>query len=269
MAAAEKPFSNPFPDSFHRNQLVDAALANFDKYIKSNSFQSSYRLVIDPNFAEGSASLSSFVSKIYAALPFPSDYPKTVLVITENGNFAEPIIKNMGFNRDDVNMATGGPCFNCAGYGWGVVQSGLDHGAPHEVFHIWQRAAYKRASNNGPDPRNQDNPPNWWDEGTADFFGYAMLSKFSQKYRYPNFPPGKYSPLVNYITRDFDTNGSYLMGRIASEYIVASVGMEKFMQVFYNVGQGQTFPEAFENAVGITLKDFYIKFDRNLWQMQG
>jgi hypothetical protein len=43
--------------------------------------------------------------------------------------------------------------------------------------------------------------------------------------------------------------------------------MEKFLDIHWNIGKGQDFPTAFDNALGISLDNFYEKFDRNLKKM--
>jgi hypothetical protein len=69
-------------------------------------------------------------------------------------------------------------------------------------------------------------------------------------------------PLRTYNTRDRDPGGPYTIGRAATEYIVASVGVDKYFQIYRNVGSGQSFPDAFASATGISLASFYEKFDR-------
>ena len=48
---------------------------------------------------------------------------------------------------------------------------------------------------------------------------------------------------------------------LACEYIVASIGMDKFLQIFRDLGLGKSFPNAFASSTGISLEDFYSKFD--------
>ena len=104
------------------------------------------------------------------------------------------------------------------------------------------------------------------DEGGADFFAEAMFSKVSGNYQVPRF---RWEPLhlKDYVTRDKDSALPYSLGRLAGEYIVASRGMDKYLAIYSNVGKGQDFPSAFESALGISLEDFYIKFDQNLKKM--
>jgi hypothetical protein len=53
----------------------------------------------------------------------------------------------------------------------------------------------------------------------------------------------------------------YGIGAIATEYLVANVGMDKFLNVYREVGKGRSFSVAFLNATGISLADFYSAFE--------
>ena len=266
---AENPFKNPFPDEFTRDDMVRSVITSFDSFVKANSSTKTYKLVVGPEYAVSLAEIRAFVDRSYSALPFPSEYQKTIVVITNNRDLAEREISSFGFDRSDSNKAAGSPCMNCAGEGWSVSDSGLGPVVPHEIFHVWQKSAYKRKGNNNPDPNNPLNPPVWFDEGSADLFGYLMYRERSRFYEgvgaYPPFRD--FQPLKKYSTRDLDPGLPYLLGRVASEYIVASVGMERFLQIFFNVGEGLDFPRSFEKATGVTLDFFYEKFDKNIRKM--
>ena len=104
------------------------------------------------------------------------------------------------------------------------------------------------------------------DEGGAEFFMNVFYRKVD------NYYPGslvslKPYHLKDYITRNLDGQLPYSLGRLASEYIVASKGYQKFLSIYSNVGKGQDFPTAFNNALGITLERFYEKFDENVEKM--
>lgn len=259
-------FQTPFPDEFTRTEMVTAVKSAFKAYTAANSKKMTYKLVIDSDFEKVRPLIESFVDRTYSVLPFPKDYQKTIVVITRNRDFGEKEISSFGFDRSDSNKAAGGPCMNCAGEGWAVMEEGLYEVVPHEIFHIWQKAAYKRKGNNNPDPNNPLNPPVWFDEGSADFFGVQMYREASNI----NMHVGKVGPiqsLQRYSTRDLSPSLPYTLGRLASEYIVASVGVDKFLQIFFEVGEGLDFPSAFEKSVGISLQSFYEKFDRNVGKM--
>lgn len=263
----ENSFSTPFPDNFTRFEMVEAVKASFEDFFKTNSSTKTFKLVVDPEFALKTIEIRAYVGKIYSALPFPTNYPKTIVVVTKNRNLVKSELSSFGLDLSDVGPNW--PCINCAGAGWATADNGLGAVTAHEIFHIWQKSAYNRKSNNAPDPSNPANPPTWFDEGSADLFGYLMYQSISRTYQdYPRtMSYWEPQPLKNYSTRNIDASLPYLLGRMASEYIVASVGIERFLQIFFNVGEGSDFPIAFERATGVSLDFFYEKFDKNVRKM--
>lgn len=264
--AKVNPFdSTPFPDEFTRAEMVEAMFKSFDEFIKRTPNVNSYKLVIDPGFQNDSSAMTKLVKEVYAVLPFPTGYPTTVVILSSDKVLIEKSVKENGFGKEGFQEA-GYHCLNCAGYGWATTSNPLSSVTPHEIFHVWQKAAYKRDSDNNPDPNNSINPPVWMDEGGADFFAEAFYSKVSGNYQVPRL---RWEPLhlKDYVTRDKDRTLPYSLGRLAGEYIVASKGMEKYLAIYSNVGKGQDFPSAFQSAIGISLEDFYEKFDKNLQEM--
>lgn len=247
------PFSVPFPEVFSRSELVKAALKNVETYVLATSSSKSFEIVLDQEAAYAAKLFKSYVERIYAALPFSASYPKTIAVISNDADFALKAIENFGIKRKY------GPCRMCAGVGWSVSPPQLGHTIPHEIFHTWQMSAYGRTDDNNPDPNNPLNPPVWFQEGGATFVGEVFQHMFSSK-QYGYVYGVLWERLDKYNAWEFDRNGSYWIGMHATEYIVASVGFERYLQIYRNVGQGQTFPDAFENAVGISLNNFYDKF---------
>ncbi len=263
------PFDiSPFPDEFTRDEMINAVFKSFDNHIKSNYTKKTFKLIIHFEYERDSIAIEKFVNDTYAILPFPADYPRTVFVVGRNIELLENSIKEYGsFDRTGSRPNDFGPaCLGCAGVGWGSAPNGLDSVIPHEIFHIWQKAALKRVIDNNPDPSNPLNSPVWFDEGSAEFFAQALYSKRTNFYKPSGVLLQPYK-LIDYATRKIDSGLPYHLGRIASEYIVASKGMENLLAIFWNIGNGQNFPTAFENALGISLSDFYEKFDRNLQKM--
>ena len=262
--AKPNPFdSTPFPDEFTRAEMVEAVFKSFDEFIKRTPNTNSYELIIDPKFQSESVAVTKFVKDIYAALPFPVGYPTTVVILSDDKDLIEKSVKENGFGKEGFQQS-GYHCRNCAGYGWATFSSPSSSVTPHELFHVWQKAAYQRNSDNNPDPNNPKNPPVWFDEGGANFFGEAIFSKTSKIYQVPRTRWQPTYKLKDYVTREIDRSLPYDLGQAASEYIVASKGMDKFLEIYVNVGKGQDFPTAFNNALGITLESFYEKFDNNL-----
>lgn len=262
------PFDlSPFPDEFSRAQMVEAVLKDFNIFIKKKSSINSYKLVIDPKYESDSIAITKFTNDIYAVLPFPPDYPRTVVVVGNDLDLLESSIESYGgFDRTGSNQWDWRIAINAAGLGWAGVIHGDNSDLPHEIFHIWQKAAYKRVNDNSPDPSNSLNPPVWFDEGGATFFGDAMYSKKTNIYSSPRISWQPFR-LEDYSTRNISASLPYFLGRVACEYIVASKGLDKFLEIYWNVGNGQDFPSAFNNALGISLEKFYEKFDKNLKNM--
>jgi hypothetical protein len=147
---------------------------------------------------------------------------------------------------------------------------------PHEYFHLVQSQLMLPLHSPG------DNfIPQWLIEGGAQFVGYSFLAKsMIGKYetsrdvelnwlsdRLIGLP---YAPLKDFTTNFHSnypsytvtsSNQPYGIGMAASEYIVASAGMDAFLKILENVGKGQDFSTAFQNATGIPLIDFYEKFE--------
>jgi len=268
------PFKlSPFPDEFTRAQMVEAVMQSFDDYTSRNSKKVDFNLVLDAHFQlNDPEGIRKLVTDTYSLLPFPAGYPTTLVVVSTDKDLLRKSIKEYGpFHKDGMNSVDRIDCTNCAGAGWASSGSGVRDVIPHEVFHTWQVAAYKYVKDGAnPDPSNPLNPPVWFDEGGADFFAQALISKTTNFYLPPRGGAWlKLKPfrLKDYITRAINDGNEYTLGRLASEYIVASKGMEKFFQIHLNVGLGQDFPTAFESALGISLNSFYEKFDANLLKM--
>ncbi len=264
--AKPNPFnSTPFPDEFTRVEMVESMFKSFDEFINRVPNVNSYKLIIDPQFQTDSAVITKLIKDIYAVLPFPAGYPTTVAILSDDRDLIEKSVKENGFGKEGFHQS-GYFCRNCAGYGWATSSKPLSSVTPHEIFHVWQKAAYKRDSDNNPDSANPLNSPVWFDEGGADFFAFAIYSKFKSPYTGSRVGSNRIR-LVDASTRNVDSGLPYTLGQLASEYIVASKGMDKFLDIYLNVGKGQDFPTAFNSALGITLERFYEKFDKNIEKM--
>lgn len=258
----------PFPDEFTRAQMIEATLASFDKYVKQNNSNQAFKLVIDKDFEFKSKEITKLVGAVYSSLPFPSGYPTPVFVVTRDRQMLANTVKEFSeFYKPGPNQMEMKPCLNCSYVGWASTSLGMSNVIPHEIFHTWQMSVYTwpKRFNLG-DPSNPLNPPVWLDEGGAEFFGNIFYRSVEDYYpgSLVTFKPYR---LQDYRTRELDGNLPYSLGRLASEYIVASKGYESFLNIYSNVGQGQDFPTAFENALGISLENFYTKFNTNLKKM--
>jgi hypothetical protein len=54
----------------------------------------------------------------------------------------------------------------------------------------------------------------------------------------------------------------YHIGRVATEYIVASIGFQKMLDIWVDVATTRNFETSFEKVTGISKEAFYAKFDQ-------
>ena len=148
----------------------------------------------------------------------------------------------------------------------------------HEYFHLVQanlvgsRQLYITKSG---DPQTAKAFPAWFAEGTAEFVGYSV-GALSQNASYWDgraaalsyAPPGEATnrnSIADYEIRTCCGNGTptypYNIGHVATEYIVASVGFQKLLDIFVDFGKSNDFEKSFESVIGISKQAFYEKFD--------
>ena len=145
---------------------------------------------------------------------------------------------------------------------------GMMQMAGHEYFHSVQISLAGEIS----DPSGSK-LPNWFMEGPAVFIGlqnasYLGWADYTTEGREfavmrSNNPLTK-SSLLSEIKRNNDTPEDadpYGIGAIATEFLVANVGIEKFMEVYKNLGKKKKFADAFKAATGVELTDFYTMFE--------
>ena len=116
--------------------------------------------------------------------------------------------------------------------------------------------------------------PQWLIEGSAVFVGYSF-NEVEGTYTYQqgrdeevlqrSYQTSPHEPLSAYdyntVVGNVQTFDPYGIGEIATEYIVASSGMNGLLDIFRNIGKGEDFKTAFQNATGVTLNDFYNNFE--------
>ncbi len=140
----------------------------------------------------------------------------------------------------------------------------------HETFH----AVQERISGGVPSPDGLGIAPEWFWEGAATFIGlqtasYLGLADYTAEgrefalERMNLHPPTKSSPLseATKIDQSPTDPDPYGIGAIATEFLVANVGMEKFMEVYKNLGKKKKFADSFKTATGVELTDFYTMFE--------
>lgn len=164
---------------------------------------------------------------------------------TSNGWSMPSIIKNKSLTND---------------------RAGIAQTAGHEYFHaIQENFANARGTNCG-----ACGTPQWFWEGPAMFVGLETSSHL----KFVSYQDGRQtmvnrvsgSPTAKLLLSQVKDNtppsvDPYGIGEIATEFLVANVGMKKFVDIYRKVGTGLPFDLAFQIATGVPLNDFYLMFE--------
>ncbi|CAN2177470.1 hypothetical protein MCEMRE203_00203 [Candidatus Nanopelagicaceae bacterium] len=143
----------------------------------------------------------------------------------------------------------------------------------HEIFHAIQ---YALSPNVGPgEPKRI---PQWLTEGSPTYLQFYVGEKLGfDKYQTgrtgqvnSNFQYKTTIPLRSYEGNRFEgeTLNPYGIGQVATEYIIASIGFEKFLNIWRFTKTEGSFASGFEKATGLELDDFYTKFEAARSSMQ-
>ena len=219
------------------------------------------------------------------------DYPKLskpfLEVIAIDRAWLEKTYIENGYSENEAKndrgraFADGAPAFGGSTtntYNSGVIRKnnllvndklGMMQMAGHEFFH----AVQERISGGVPSPDGLGLAPQWFWEGPATFVGlqtasYLGWASYTTEGREmavarSNQLSTKSSQLSEATknTGAPDAPDPYGIGAIATEFLVANVGIEKFMEVYKNLGKKKKFADAFKTATGVELTDFYSMFE--------
>jgi hypothetical protein len=112
--------------------------------------------------------------------------------------------------------------------------------------------------------------PRWLIEGSANYYAIYVNQKLKlstyQKVRKPQVSDSTYNKNQLESLHQYDYLAKpelnpYGIGMAATEYLVASAGFESFLNIFKYTNSEGTFSAGFKKAVGISLEDFYSKFN--------
>jgi len=152
---------------------------------------------------------------------------------------------------------------------------GNDGGAllAHEYFHLVQHNLTKyinRGLVKTGEPANAAEFPVWFIEGSAEFVGFSVgamaqnASYWDGREKALSYSPPQESinknALADYEIRLCCTY-PYHVGQVATEYIVASIGFQKMLDIWIDFATTKNFEKSFETVTGISKSVFYQKFD--------
>ncbi|MFM1953231.1 MAG: hypothetical protein RL187_440 [Actinomycetota bacterium] len=277
-------FDTPWPSGFTRRELADTAIAKTWEFLDNRTVGAHETLltsvhqdtvvIFHQELSDGLAEVT-----VDAFAPY---LPDNVLLITgTNHEFLEETHAAQGrvFESDPFPRG-GNVCVAWNGVAWVSmptfmkidalpVDKNLTACVPHELFHVAQdnldKAVYGEEASQCQGDKSR---PLWLVEGSAQFMGHAIVShQGHHEYWGKHFTAGAADlkgprPLLE--SREPWESGweAYTWGSLATEYIIASVGIEPLMEIWAQAGQCIPFDEAFTTALGITVDDFYAAFDR-------
>jgi hypothetical protein len=227
---------------------------------------------------------ANLVSKAFVYPKFSKPFLE---VIGIDRAWVEKTYIDNGYSNDEAKngfgraFADGAPAFGGSTsntYNSGVVtinnllvndKLGMTQMPGHEFFHTVQ----ERVSAVVFGPEGVGKVPQWFWEGPATFIGlqtasYLGLTSYITEGRdfavmRSNAPSTK-SSLLSEATKNTgrpDAIDPYGIGAIATEFLVANVGIEKFMDIYINLGKKKSFADSFKTATGVELTDFYTMFE--------
>lgn len=270
-----------FLKKFTAKRITRLAMTNFNKFVSANRKTKPYKIVFEDGFSEFDRKwIERLALATVSALPFQEGYVP-LIVAAGSDEFINETLRANGKSGNSAAYWCGRPTSfeaYCAGAGWAAMnyKYSLESGSPignpgkravvaHEIYHVWHKTVDGSIGNNNVDPRLPNGFPLWFAEGNANFFGFAMAQnalrdpyvtgRLSQVDAYMNT---SLRPLKEHVF--WDTN-PYGIGQAAAEYLVASVGMQKVMDVYGKVGSGKTFAAAFQESIGISVEEFFTLFE--------
>ena len=262
--------------------IATAATEKFKTYAATNrSPSTTVKIVaqegVDANLLKWVTDGSAFASKVFA---YPQLSAPFVAVIAKDKEFAEKAYNENGYTRDAKSLANyfdkvpahGGPpntYNNTMITSKGLLVSdkiGMMQMPGHETFHFIQQSIAGTSAT----PDGMGIAPQWFWEGPAVFVGLQIANHLSladyategRTFAVKRSISGPVKSLkLSEVTKNDGSSDPYGIGAIATEFLVANIGMEKFMSVYNNLGKNMKFPDAFKSATGVELADFYTMFE--------
>jgi hypothetical protein len=262
--------------------IASASTEKFKSYAATNRSPSTIVKIVaqegvDANLLKWVTDGSAFVSKVFAYPQLPGPF---VAVIAKDKEFAEKAYNENGYARDAKSLANyfdkvpahGGPpntYNNTMITSKGLLVSdkiGMMQMPGHETFHFIQQSIAGTSAT----PDGMGIAPQWFWEGPAVFVGLQTANHLSladyategRTFAVKRSISGPVKSLkLSEVTKNDGSSDPYGIGAIATEFLVANIGMEKFMSVYNNLGKKMKFPDAFKSATSVELADFYTMFE--------
>lgn len=144
---------------------------------------------------------------------------------------------------------------------------------PHEYFHLVQinlADNIQGAHWNYGEDYARNTFPHWLVEGSANFVAAAIVAN-ARNAKYEDARACCFSIMANALV-DYEVvtpnqgwddirSSSYDIGHIATEYLVASIGFQKFLDIWKDYSNTKNFYTSFEKVTGRSVSNFYANFE--------
>jgi hypothetical protein len=278
----------PWSTPINQNQELTAFRDQIDQWFKSNSPKNvELKIFVDPVISP------SEIPWITKALTFEANYiglPSTASYKIYIGKSDEWVINKRrevtpGLETwnpkyvcyDDLNEACASPDSQDAFFIWStsLLSSPAENwqftrSLGHEFFHITQCDLIVVSNGCG---EFFNTLPSWLAEGGPNVIGAIFMDRlgylnYDEQRKtvvayYKNGKLGGNQPLSAFSEniRNGDLN-PYEIGMLASEYLIASAGLQPFLDFYSNLPKSKNFDEAFQKSFRISVNDFYLAFDK-------
>lgn len=271
-------------------EVIDAATISFNSYVTTKRSPSGSVTVIaqagvDATFIDWVTRTSDLVAKSFS---YPAMSRQFIDIIATDRDWFKLTMESNGFSTREVSSrlvafdsgspANGGLTANQ--FNWGVIlknnsmvlkKAEVMQLGSHEFFHAVQ--AGNAGRDNDPDGTFV---PNWFWEGPAMFVGlqtannlglvdYATVGQKVGRDRLNSRADVSVATrkllLSQVIANDPKTIDPYGVGQIATEFLVAKIGVEKMIKIYEEIKTVKSFSSAFKSATGVELADFYTMFE--------
>jgi hypothetical protein len=281
--------------NFTQKQVSDEAQNKFREWAASQPNKSgSHKLIKQVGLPTNRARNFEIVDQLGARLfgQFFSGQSTTVLGTNEKWVVDQLTANGGNYNSCNFNSGNNGLDYcldDGASHGYVITADmqyqpgnpGVDGSAllAHEFFHLVQRAMATNSTGlptkNG-EKGSEGDLPVWFIEGTANFVGFSVAALALNStywegrpmmFQYaPRTPFANRNTLEDYEIRNGPGNDSptypYIAGQLATEYLVASAGFQKMLNILIDFKATKNFEKSFEKAIGISKTEFYEKFEK-------
>lgn len=281
--AAKNPFVSPFPTVFSTKELVDSALLSVKTYMAASTGSKQVVLIYENSIPETErAWITKLVNTTVSALPFLAGQVPVIVVGSTDAFIGKALSQSGRSGYDPVWWCGSETTYEryCAGAGWGAMnfKDSIERGfalsnagkravVAHEVYHAWHKFIDGSKGNSNRDPRSPEGMPMWFAEGMANFMGFAIAHHDNaitysegRTDQVDSYMRSSKAPLIAHIGSELNPYG---IGQAASEYLVASIGVDRVFEIYRKLGSGKTFASAFEESAGISLATFYERFEES------